>query len=58
MNNTQIKELRKRLDLSQADFAHKIGVTLNTVQRWEHGTNKPSRLGKRALREFLARGAC
>lgn len=36
----RIKELRKRLNLTQEQLADKIGVTKLTVSRWESGERK------------------
>jgi DNA-binding transcriptional regulator YiaG len=33
----RIERLRKRLTLTQEEFAGAVGVTLNAVWRWEHG---------------------
>lgn len=35
----RIKKLRKTLDLTQQEFADKIGVKRNTVGQWEIGRN-------------------
>jgi len=35
--NTYLRQVRKRLGLSQAGFAERIGVATNTVARWERG---------------------
>ena len=56
MNRDQVRALRGRLKLTQADFAAAIGVTMNAVQKWEAGTHKPSRLAARELAR-LADGA-
>ena len=53
MDGKQIKELRLKLGLTQEDFAHRLGVVLPTVSRWEHGKSKPSRLAKKALEELM-----
>ena len=37
MNGAAFRRLRTRLGLSQAKFARKIGVSPNTVYRWEAG---------------------
>lgn len=42
-----IRELRRRLHLTQEQFAQQIGVTYSTVNHWENG--------KRAPQPFLAR---
>jgi putative transcriptional regulator len=36
-----IKELRKRLDLTQEQFAQRVGVTYSTVNHWENGKRVP-----------------
>ena len=40
--NERLKRLRKTLDLTQQDFADKIGSKRNTVAKYETGTNVPS----------------
>jgi len=52
MNGEQIKELRKSLQLTQEEFAHRLGVTLCTVNRWENNKSVPSRLALRQLENF------
>jgi DNA-binding transcriptional regulator YiaG len=44
MNKESIKELRRKLGLSQEGLARKLGVSVITVRRWEKGTFKPSPL--------------
>ena len=36
-----IKELRQRLDLTQEQFAQRVGVTYSTVNHWENGKRIP-----------------
>jgi len=48
----QIKELRLRLGLSQAQFAERVGVWKETVSRWENGHNKPSKLAMDKLNKL------
>jgi len=36
-----IKELRDKLDLTQEQFAQKVGVTFSTINNWEKGTRTP-----------------
>lgn len=45
----QIKDLRQRLQLTQEQFAQLLGVSVQTVQRWEQGVRKPSRLALQAI---------
>ncbi|MBI3049241.1 MAG: helix-turn-helix transcriptional regulator [Acidobacteria bacterium] len=53
MTPSDLRRLRRRLGLSQAGFAERVGVTSNTVARWERGE-----LGMRAttarLIQFIA----
>ena len=49
MDGADIRTLRKRLALTQEEFAHEIGVTFATVNRWENHKSKPSRLALRIL---------
>jgi putative transcriptional regulator len=44
------KEIRSKLNLSQAAFAGLIGVSLRTVQDWEKGRRKPSGPAEALLR--------
>jgi len=46
----EIKALRKRLGLSQEALAHLIGVSFQTVNRWERGHSKPSSLSMQRLK--------
>ena len=39
-----MKEVRKQLALSQEDLARALGVSYATVNRWENGQVKPSKL--------------
>ena len=45
----KIKQLREELGLTQEQLAHKLGVTVKTVNRWERGKAKPSSLAAKAL---------
>jgi len=36
-----IRELRQRLELTQEQFAQKVGVTYSTVNHWENGKRVP-----------------
>ena len=48
-----IKKLRKKLLLTQNEFAELLGVTLVTVSRWESGKFEPTMRVKRQLRELF-----
>lgn len=36
-----VRETRQRLELSQAKFAARLGVSFQSVNRWENGRTKP-----------------
>lgn len=36
-----IREVRKELGLTQVELAYKLGVTRQTVMRWENETHSP-----------------
>ena len=44
------KTIRKRLKLSQTDFAGLMGVSPRTIQDWEQGRRKPQGPAKSLLR--------
>ena len=48
-----VRELRRRLQLTQEKFAAKLGVTFPTINRWENGRSLPSPLAKQRIRELL-----
>lgn len=52
MNPQQIRQLRQSMQLTQAQFASTLGVGFVTVNRWENGQTKPSKLGLQKLRQF------
>ena len=41
LNANQIRAIRKKLGLSQTAFSQRLGVTQNTVARWEIGDRHP-----------------
>jgi putative transcriptional regulator len=47
-----VKEVRKQLALSQEDLARELGVSYATVNRWEKGRAKPSKLARAQLDGF------
>lgn len=42
MNGSDVKKLRESLDLTQEQFAKKIGVSIRSIQNWEAGITKMS----------------
>jgi len=49
----QLKFIRKKRGWSQEELARNLGVSLNTVQRWEMGKNRPSKMAIEKLRPYL-----
>jgi len=56
MEATNIRTLRQTLGLTQEEFAHRLGITVATVNRWENGHNSPTRLARKALYDLAAEG--
>jgi transcriptional regulator with XRE-family HTH domain len=44
MIGREIKKVRQEQGLTQEQFAHQLGVTLCTVNRWENNKSIPSKL--------------
>jgi len=49
-----VKRLRKRLGLTQEQFAHKLGVTFSTVNQWENRRRQPQPFLRKHLLEMEA----
>ena len=50
----ELQALMRRHNLSREDVASKLGVSLMTIYRWEHGKNLPkSRLVLKAFENLL-----
>lgn len=50
MNYSQmVKELRMRMILTQQEFADHLGVSFETINRWENGKNEPTMKCRRTL---------
>ena len=47
-----VKEIRRQLAISQEDLARELGVSYATVNRWENGQAKPSKLARAQLDAF------
>ena len=52
--DSPVSALRHRLKMTQEEFAHAIGVTVSTVNRWENGHIEPSRLARKAMEGLVA----
>lgn len=44
------RRVRKRLGLSQREFARRINVSLETIRNWEQGTRRPSGAARALLK--------
>ncbi len=49
-----IRAARKKLGLTQKDFAETLGKSLQAVQSWEYGRRKPSATVIMLLREYIS----
>lgn len=52
----ELKKLRQQQGWSQEDLARKIGVSFATVNRWENGKTKPSRLAQEKIKQVANTG--
>ncbi|HEY9902528.1 MAG TPA: helix-turn-helix transcriptional regulator [Candidatus Sericytochromatia bacterium] len=48
-----VRETRQRLELSQAQFATKLGVSFQSVNRWENGRTKPLPVALKQIEHLL-----
>jgi len=44
-----IRDMRSRLSMTQEEFAHALGITVSTVNRWENGHSEPSKLARATI---------
>jgi len=54
MTADEIRTLRKRLDLTQAELAQRIGLTREAVTQWETGRARPNGPARMLLRQLEA----
>ena len=47
-----VRRLRSKLGLTQEELAHELGITVGTVNRWENGRFRPSKLARSTIVEF------
>jgi len=53
MIKQEIKEKRLEMGLSQEEFARIVGVTLQSVSRWELGKTQPGLKARRELKKLI-----
>jgi DNA-binding transcriptional regulator YiaG len=56
MNSLEIKEIREKLGLTQEALAHILGVSFQTINRWERGLFSPSPLALEKLKRLQEKG--
>lgn len=44
-----IRDMRTKLAMTQEEFAHELGITVSTVNRWENGHSEPSKLARATI---------
>ena len=49
-NPVEVKSIRKRLHVSQIQFAHLIGVSAGTLRNWEQGRTYPEGAARALLK--------
>jgi DNA-binding transcriptional regulator YiaG len=50
-----VRQLRHQLGMTQEEFAHALGITVGTVNRWENRRFRPSKLARATIMEFARR---
>ena len=50
----EVRELRRRLAMTQKEFAHAVGASVVAVIRWESRQAEPGGLARRAMRRLAA----
>lgn len=48
-----VRETRERLELSQVKFAERLGVSFQSVNRWENGRTKPLPVALKQIEHLL-----
>lgn len=48
-----IIKLRIKMNISQEELAHNLGVSFQSVNRWENGKYEPTKLAKAKLDELF-----
>lgn len=48
----KVKKVRTELGISQEELARKLDMSFATINRWESGMYKPSKLAKKVFDDF------
>lgn len=51
----KLKQIREQKGYTQTDLAKLVGVTMNSIARWELGSNAPSEENMEKLEEVLGK---
>ena len=54
LTGSQVRYLRRCLSLSETELARRLGVTIGSVSRWEHGAREINGSAERLLRLLVA----
>jgi DNA-binding transcriptional regulator YiaG len=54
MSGAMVKNLRQQMEMTQEEFAREMNVTFSTVNRWENGHAKPSRLAMLTIQRIAS----
>jgi DNA-binding transcriptional regulator YiaG len=57
MKPDEIRRIRRHYQITSDQLASRIGVTGNTVRRWECGVRRPGGAAAKVMRSMLARAA-
>lgn len=52
LDKEYVRKLREAMHMTQEQFAHALGITVGTVNRWENGRFRPSKLARGVLMNF------
>lgn len=50
-----VRAIRRELKMTQEELAHQLGITVGTVNRWENGRFRPSKLARAMILDFAKR---
>jgi superfamily II DNA or RNA helicase/transcriptional regulator with XRE-family HTH domain len=53
--SSRVRAVRRRIELTQTQLAERIGVSFATVNRWENGQSRPTRLAWQQIRDLEAK---
>ena len=53
LSGMKVKEIRGKMGLTQQELAHRLGVAVSTVARWETEVSSPSRMALTLLNALL-----